>query len=74
MSVKTYYQMSTYQHSYLNYVRENPGCIIADVVRGCKCNPQAGHKWVYDGVHRLIRHGVLRCEKRHFKVYLFVNE
>lgn len=56
---QSYSQMSSYQHSYCRYVAAHPGCSIADVERACKSNPLAGHRWVYDGVNRLIRHGVL---------------
>ncbi len=59
----TYQQMSLNQHAYLAYVREHPGCCIADVDRACRVNPNAGHRWVYDGVDRLIRHGVLSTGK-----------
>lgn len=58
--MKTYPQMSNHQHRYLNYVAANPGCSIADVVRACRWNPNAGKKWIYEGVHRLARQGVLR--------------
>jgi hypothetical protein len=52
-------RLSAHQRRYIAYVQANPGCSIADVARACKLNPQAGHKWVYDGVGRLLRRGVL---------------
>ena len=72
--MKTYPQMSNWQRSYVSYIAEHPSCIVADVVRACLSNPQAGHKHVYDGVHRLIKQEVLRAEFKRGKVYLYVNE
>lgn len=63
--------MSGNQACYVRYVTEHPGTSIAAVDRACRRNPQAGHKWVYDGVNRLIRRGVLRAERggRAVKLY-----
>lgn len=61
--MRFYRQMSGHQERYVAFVRANPGCSVADVERACKANPQAGHKWVYDGVGRLIRQGVLRSAR-----------
>jgi hypothetical protein len=55
-------RMSIYQASYVEYVAANPGCCIADVDRACRMNPLAGHRWVYDGVARLRKRGILRSE------------
>lgn len=52
-------RVSPAQASYLGYVESHPGCCIMDVVRACKRNPVAGHKWIYDGVGRLIRRRLL---------------
>ena len=52
-------RMSYNQRLYVEFVRQNPGCTIAAVNRACKHNPLAGHKWVYDGVARLVRRGIL---------------
>lgn len=51
--------ISPYQKNYLKFIKNNPGVSTADVNRACKVNPQAGHMWVYDGVKRLIRRGML---------------
>lgn len=51
--------MSANQASYVRYVAEHPGCSVAQVDRACRVNPQAGHRWVYDGVARLVRRGLL---------------
>lgn len=69
---RTYRQMSGAQHGYAAYVAANPGCCVADVDRACRRNPRAGHKWVYDGVARLVREGVLRAEHRGREKRLFV--
>lgn len=66
--------ISYYQSEYMEYIRNNPGCIIADVDRACRHNPYAGHKWVYDGVSRLRRRGFLREEIKGGKVHLFLSE
>jgi hypothetical protein len=52
--------MSHGQRAYVEYVRRHPGCCAADVDRACRWNPQAGHKWIYDSVGRLLRRGFLR--------------
>lgn len=52
--------ISQYQKNYLQFIQNNPGASTADVNRACKHNPKAGHKWVYDGVRRLIKRGFLR--------------
>lgn len=54
-------RLSPSQRSYLAYIREHPGCCIADVDRACRRNPLAGHRWVYEGVNRLIRRGFVRA-------------
>jgi hypothetical protein len=61
---RTYRQMSAAQHAYAAYVAQHPGCCVAEVDRACRRNPRAGHRWVYDGVSRLIRHGVLAAHYR----------
>lgn len=43
------------QKRYLSYIRNNPGCSIADINRNCKINHLAGHRWIYDSVNRLIK-------------------
>lgn len=63
MGYKSYPQMSRWQHRYAGYISSHPGCCAADVNRACKANSLAGHKWVYDGIRRLIRAGVLRSER-----------
>lgn len=70
----TYPQMSLNQHAYLSYVRKHPGCCIADVDRACRLNPYAGHKWVYDGVARLIRQGALSSVRIGNRVTLFAGK
>ena len=50
-------RISSNQAVYLSYIHNNPGCSTADVVRACKWNPRAGHKWIYDSVTRLYRRG-----------------
>ncbi len=62
--MRHYQQMSGNQIAYLAYISDHPGCCIMDVVRACKRNPDAGHIWIYDGVHRLERQGVVRIEYR----------
>lgn len=52
-------RISTNQSRYISYISANQGCSIADVDRACRRNPLAGHKWVYDGVNRLIRRGLV---------------
>lgn len=71
---RTYRQMSAAQHGYVAYVAAHPGCSIADVDRACRRNPQAGHKWVYDGVNRLVSHRVLRKEWHFGRAALYVVE
>jgi len=53
-------RMSSNQTAYVRFVAANPGCSTADVDRACRWNPRAGHKWVYDGINRLLRRGLLR--------------
>jgi len=65
-------QMSNAQHIYARYVASHPGCTIADVDRACRRNPLAGHRWVYDGVHRLIRQGVLEDRRNGHRTSLYV--
>jgi hypothetical protein len=55
-------RMSGHQVRYLAYIEQHPGCSIADVDRACRQNPTAGHKWVYDGVGRLVTRGIVRRE------------
>lgn len=64
--------MSPAQREYLHFVREHPGCCVADVDRACRYNPQAGHKWVYDGVSRLVRRCVLVAVKDGARKRLYV--
>lgn len=52
-------RISRNQARYIAYVSTHPGCSIADVDRACRRNPRAGHKWVYDGVNRLIGRGIM---------------
>jgi hypothetical protein len=56
-------RLSSYQISYISYIEQHPGCSIADVDRACRVNRYAGHKWVYAGVSRLIRHGIVDAAK-----------
>lgn len=53
--------MTSQQINVVNFVRNNPGCCIMDVVnhewRG------RGHAASYTRVHRLVRAGVLRIER-----------
>lgn len=60
---RTSRRVSINQQNYLAYIAAHPGCCTMDVVRACRYNPQAGHKWIYDGVRRLIRRGFLRTEQ-----------
>lgn len=53
-------RLSAHQRAYIEYVRTHPGCCVADVDRACRVNPSAGARWVYDGVKRLVRRGILR--------------
>jgi len=62
---KFYPQMSDNQESYVAYIFDHPGCCIMDVVRACKRNPLAGHKWVYAGVHRLAAQNIITIESSH---------
>lgn len=55
-------RLSRNQRTYLDYISRNPGCSIAEIVRSCKRNPLAGHKWIYDSVHRLEYRGIVRIE------------
>jgi len=73
MMNRRYKQMSRNQCSYVAYVLAHPGCCIADVDRACRINPNAGHKWVYDGVARLIRQGVLSSVRVSNRVTLMVT-
>lgn len=72
--MKTYPQMSDYQRCYLDYIAKHPGCCIMDVVRACRVNYQAGHKWIYDGVHRLEQQGVIDIDKNKGRTSLTVVE
>lgn len=63
--------MSYHQKRYREYIDKHPGCCIADVVRACMINPRAGHRWVYDGVHRLIKRGIVKAERKRGRVYLY---
>jgi hypothetical protein len=47
------------QKQYLAYIAANPGCSTADVVRACRRNPEAGHRWIYDSIDRLLRRGLV---------------
>jgi hypothetical protein len=64
-------RMSANQRRYLEYVMEHQGCCIADVNAACRRNPQAGHRWVYDGVARLVKRGILLSERDGAKTRLF---
>jgi hypothetical protein len=55
-------RISNNQARYLDYISAHPGCSIADVDRACRRNRLAGHKWVYDGVKRLIKRGIVNTE------------
>jgi hypothetical protein len=56
-------RVSRNQRAYLEFIAHKPGACTADVVRACKWNHRAGHKWVYDSVRRLIRRGFVRAER-----------
>lgn len=58
--MRTTTRVSTNQSRYLSFIAAHPGCSIADVDRACRRNPRAGHKWVYDGVNRLIDRGLVQ--------------
>lgn len=62
------------QRSYIAYIAANAGCCVADVDRACRRNPDAGHKWVYDGVARLVRRGIVRSEWVGSRKTLYVVE
>ena len=68
----TYPQMSAWQHDYLRYIAAHPGCCAAEVDRACRCNPVAGHRWVYEGIRRLAENGALLREKAGAKFLLYV--
>jgi hypothetical protein len=53
-------RMSAAQRGYIAFVAANPGVSTAEVDRACRRNPHAGHKWVYDGVKRLVRRKFLK--------------
>ncbi len=63
-------RLSIHQQRYINYVRDHPYCCAADINRHCKSNPQAGHRWVYNGVKRLVRRGLLIATCQGSKVLL----
>ncbi len=65
---------SHYQKSYLSYIENNPGCSIADVVRACKVNPRAGHCYIYDGVNRLVKRGMIKKTWKNGKTSLTITE
>lgn len=67
--------MTNRQQSIVDFVRNNPGCCIMDVVqhewRG------RGHSASYARVHRLVRAGALRIERaagRGGRVALFAQQ
>lgn len=68
------YRASAAQRTYVQYIAAHPGCYVAEVDRACRRNPAAGHKWVYDGVSRLVRRGILRAEWRGPRKCLWVAE
>jgi len=55
-------RVSFAQMEYLQFVKNNPGCCIADVDRACRHDRSAGHRWIYDSVRRLVRRGLLSAE------------
>jgi hypothetical protein len=67
-------RISRNQSRYVNFVSSNPGCCIADVDRACRHNPQAGHRWVYDGVSRLIHRGLLKAYRDGSRKMLYTPE
>lgn len=71
--MKLYPQMSRNQEFYLDYIRENPGCSKADVDRACRVKWEAGHRWVYDGVGRLIEQRVVTTEFYGGRHHLYVS-
>ena len=52
-------RMSQYQKDYMAFIEANPGCSAGDVARACKWNPRAGNKWIYDGLWRLRKRGLI---------------
>lgn len=72
--MKLYRQMSEHQERYIDFIKEYPGCSMADVTRACKSNPNAGHKWVYDGIHRLELQGMVVDKGAVAKSKLFLTE
>ena len=67
-------RMSSNQARYICFVADHPGCCVADVNRRCRHNPQAGHKWVYDGVARLVRRGLLKARYSGNRKLLYTPE
>ena len=57
--MRLYPQMSKHQETYVDYILAHPGCAKMDVNNACKINCLAGHKWVYDGINRLIAQGIV---------------
>lgn len=51
--------LSVFQESYLKYVKDNPGCCIADVYRACTVRPGTGYGRIHAGVQRLLNRGLL---------------
>ncbi len=45
-----------------DYVRENPGCAILPVAR--RVGPHGSTRYGYSTVHRAIRAGLIRAERR----------
>lgn len=60
--MKPYPQMSDDQLNYLAYIRDHPGCYPAEIVRVFRRNPKAGHKWIYNALHRLNEQGMIRFQ------------
>lgn len=54
--------MTSKQQRVVDFVAQNPGCTIMDIVRACWGG--RGHTAEYDRVHRLRRNGVLRVEHK----------
>ena len=71
---KIYKQMSGHQRRYADFIAANPGCSIADIDRACRVNRQAGHKWVYDGVNRLVARGVITKQRATNKTKLYIRK
>ncbi len=63
--------MTIKQQRVLDFVANNPGCSIMDIVRACWGG--RGHMAEYDRVHRLRRNGHLKIEDRGSRKAVFLK-